>query len=741
MSDALRAQQDLRRNARVVDNAVSEAALSPESREADPDLIRRYRRLAKAAGIAVVAIGVAGLIGWFGGVPLLTSLRADWATMKANTSVGLVASGSALVLHLSGRRATHRVARLCAGFVTVLGAASLAEYVSGWNFGIDQLLVGERPGAIATTNPGRMAIVTAVNLVLCGLALLQLDTQTRRWAWLSSVLALPVWAISAVAALGYAFGAQELYSFAGKITAIAAPTATAFVLLATGIIFVGIEAGVLHWLASPRSGGVMLRRLLPLGILLPAMIVWLRLVGQAGGMFISIEFGAATVAVAMMVSVSCALLWCAAVLDRLDRERLSGEARIRRLNALLRQRVGVLEVANKELEGFSYSTSHVLRTPLRAIDGFCQILLEDYSDRLDDEGKRLLGVVRSSAQEMAELIDGILGFLRLGRDPMSVGLIDMSVSVRTALEELEPKTRGRRLKIDGPQQLCREIAAELPGVGAWRAAVRAQHAASVDAHDGGPHPQLYMLARGGHRRVRPDGGAAAGLERLEQAALGGHRGQARPVAHRREQCRQLGLIVPALHGEGALAGGREHLVRLENLRDGVGVADPGQAGVGQHHPVELAVAHLAQPGVGVAADRDAAQVGAEPEQLRGPPRRAGADPRAGGEIGELGAVPRDERVPRVITGRHRGQHDARRGPGRQVLQRVHGQVHPAAEQRVAQRADEHASATDLGQLGPADVAERRHPDDLDLAAGPLGDHLSHLAGLRHGHRAPAAAEP
>ena len=251
---------------------------------------------------------------------------------------------------------------------------------------------------------------------------------------------------------------QELYSFAGKITAIAAPTATAFVLLATGIIFVGIEAGVLHWLASPRSGGVMLRRLLPLGILLPAMIVWLRLVGQAGEMFISIEFGAATVAVAMMVSVSCALLWCAAVLDRLDRERLSGEARIRRLNALLRQRVGVLEVANKELEGFSYSTSHVLRTPLRAIDGFCRILLEDYSDRLDDEGKRSLGVVRSSAQEMAELIDGILGFLRLGRDPMSVGLIDMSVSVRTALEELEPKTRGRRLEDRGgvaPQRIRR----------------------------------------------------------------------------------------------------------------------------------------------------------------------------------------------------------------------------------------------------------------------------------------------
>lgn len=426
----------------------SEAAPSLEWREADTDLIRRYRRLATFAGIAVTAIGVVALIGWFGGVPMLTSLRASWVAMKANTAVGLVASGSALLLSMSGRRIALRVARLCAGFVTVLALASLAEYGSGWSFGLDQLLVTEPPTAIATTHPGRMAIVTAANFVFCGLALLRLDSRRKRWAWLPSVLALPVWVISAVAVLGYAFGSEELYTFAGNITAIAAPTAAAFVVLSTGIVFFSIEDSVLYWLASPRSGGVMLRRLLPLGILLPVLIVWLRLIGQASGLFVTSEFGAATVAVAMMVSMSCALLWCAAVLDRLDRERLSGEEQIRRLNVVLRQRVGVLEVANKELEGFSYSTSHVLRTPLRAIDGFCRILFEDYSNKLDGEGKRLLGVVRSSAQEMADLIDGILGFLRLGRDQMSIGPIDMAASVRSALQELEPKTRGRRLKIE-----------------------------------------------------------------------------------------------------------------------------------------------------------------------------------------------------------------------------------------------------------------------------------------------------
>src|SRR5262249_37020506 len=75
-----------------------------------------------------------------------------------------------------------------------------------------------------------------------------------------------------------------------------------------------------------------------------------------------------------------------------------------------------------------------------------------------------------------------------------------------------------------------------------------------------------------------------------------------------------------------------------------------------------------------------------------------------------------------------------------VFQRVHSQVHLAAEQRLAQRADENASAADLGQLRPADVAQRGHPDDLDRTAGPLGDHAGYLAGLRDGHRAPATTQ-
>ena len=79
------------------------------------------------------------------------------------------------------------------------------------------------------------------------------------------------------------------------------------------------------------------------------------------------------------------------------------------------QRTAQLAAANKELETFAYSVSHDLRVPLRAIDGFSLILLEDYHDKLDAEGQRVLNVVRDNAQKMGTLIDDILAFSRMGR--------------------------------------------------------------------------------------------------------------------------------------------------------------------------------------------------------------------------------------------------------------------------------------------------------------------------------------
>jgi signal transduction histidine kinase len=106
------------------------------------------------------------------------------------------------------------------------------------------------------------------------------------------------------------------------------------------------------------------------------------------------------------------------------------------LEATVRKRTEALESANAELESFSYSVSHDLRAPLRAVDGYARILEEDYAARLDDEGRRLLSVVRQSSQRMGRLIDDLLAFSRLGRQEPSKQLIDMAELATEAVNEL-----------------------------------------------------------------------------------------------------------------------------------------------------------------------------------------------------------------------------------------------------------------------------------------------------------------
>ena len=124
------------------------------------------------------------------------------------------------------------------------------------------------------------------------------------------------------------------------------------------------------------------------------------------------------------------------------------EERIRELNADLENRAAALEAANKELEAFSYSVSHDLRAPLRAVDGFSRMVLADYAPKLDDEGRRMLGVIRSEAQRMGRLIDDLLAFSRLGRAPIESTLIDMHAMAQDVFDELAALEPGRQVRFD-----------------------------------------------------------------------------------------------------------------------------------------------------------------------------------------------------------------------------------------------------------------------------------------------------
>lgn len=133
----------------------------------------------------------------------------------------------------------------------------------------------------------------------------------------------------------------------------------------------------------------------------------------------------------------------------LERRRAAEEQRRRaELERRVAERTAQLEAANRELESFSYSVSHDLRAPLRAVDGFARMLEEDYGARLDEEGRRRLAVVRDSAQRMGRLIDGLLKFSRLGRAPLAASALDMAALVRGALEELGAAAAEPRVTIE-----------------------------------------------------------------------------------------------------------------------------------------------------------------------------------------------------------------------------------------------------------------------------------------------------
>ncbi len=247
-------------------------------------LAHRLTQAAVLLGMIAAVVGAGHLAAWLGGYMSQRGLSA--ITMKTNAALGLTLVGVALILLVPAKAGPVRrwTARVCAALALAVGLLTFVENLSGWDFGIDQLLAVETPGALAGVDPNRMGVPASLSFTLIGLSLLILSRRDRRGARAVPALALAVCLIALWPIIGFLYGAQEFYGIA-QYTGIAWPTAVALLLLGLGLLCARPAEGLMAQVTADDPGGVSLRRLLPAFVLVPLLLGWLRLAGERAGVF------------------------------------------------------------------------------------------------------------------------------------------------------------------------------------------------------------------------------------------------------------------------------------------------------------------------------------------------------------------------------------------------------------------------------------------------------------------------
>jgi PAS domain S-box-containing protein len=287
----------------------------------------------RVAGVAPVAIGLAGLLGWWLDVDRLTRVADGWPTMNPLTAALCVLLGVALLLRAWPRWAwARRAAQAAAVTGGVVALLALAELTVGFQAHIDRLLSGR--------DVGRPHASTASSFLLLSVAIVTLDHVTRRGRSLSQILALVAGAIAGVAFIGYAFGVWQLFSPGAHdvVQGMAFHTALAIVLLAAGVLVAHPDVGFVSALVSRHAGGLTSRRLL-LGLVAFAPIAVLVVAGRRLGWYGDHLVPALLVFLALVEG--ALLIQATAVrLNTYDRRQKATEEMLRRSQQRLAQLVG-----------------------------------------------------------------------------------------------------------------------------------------------------------------------------------------------------------------------------------------------------------------------------------------------------------------------------------------------------------------------------------------------------------------
>jgi diguanylate cyclase (GGDEF)-like protein/PAS domain S-box-containing protein len=285
------------------------------------------RSWAVVAGLVVATVGLGVMVGWLLDVESLKRIGPGLVTMKFNTAFCLALLGTAIV---AGGHSP--VARVASATVGAIATISLAEFVTGWNAGIDEALFLDP--AAGTIYPGRMAFVTALCLCLAAIGLVALRLGRRR---LVTASALGLLTVGWLGCLGYLFGFRALYDV-GRFSTMAAHTAAALAILGVGLL-ASTPNGPLPWIVrGDDPGSTVLRRILPAALVGVPVVAGVTLIGDNAGWY-GTGFSVAFMVVAASSGVSAVAMHMARVVNRSHAARGVAQQTLRDLNASLEARI------------------------------------------------------------------------------------------------------------------------------------------------------------------------------------------------------------------------------------------------------------------------------------------------------------------------------------------------------------------------------------------------------------------
>ena len=388
---------------------------------------KRMKFFSRVASAIVMLVGGIVLMGWGLNLPVLKPFLSFRVAMSADTAFCFLLSGVSvwLLRRETVSRSNHLAGLIFAGIVGLVGLLTFSKY----------LFDGDPGGSLYS---GQMGPGTALNFLMAGIALTFLNLESERGRWVSEFLTAMVIFFTLLSVTRYAYGVESLQGFF-SYTHMGMASSLVFIILFTGLLGTQPNSGLMGIVTSPTMGGFMVRRLLPVAVVVPFGMGWLRLLGEQTGLY-SAEFRIAFFAVLNMAVYTIAIFWNARLLFQIDMMR-------KRAEETLRENTEELKRSNQELEQFASVASHDLQEPLRMITSYTKLLAKRYQGKLGPDADEFIGYAVDGAAWMRTLINSLLTYARIDTRGKSFKLIDCDIVLADAMTNLRIAITQRRARV------------------------------------------------------------------------------------------------------------------------------------------------------------------------------------------------------------------------------------------------------------------------------------------------------